>query len=136
MSGASSKLTNQRVEVADGYFCDQKLRIGGILFLEELTGKGFEEIADDIQAAMGKQKDGKASVSAMVIVIQPFILALMHQCHPEALVEDLTAAINQLELDKFMHLVNKLKLFTDSGKNAPRPAAKTRRSRQPVNVKK
>jgi len=130
----ASKLTNQRVKVADGYFCDQKLRIGGILFLEELTGKGFEEIADDIQAAMGKQKDEKVNVSVMVRSMQPFILSLMHQCHPDATVEELTGAINRLELDEFMALFNKLKIFSsDSKKNAQGPVAGTaRRQRQPV----
>ena len=137
MSDASSKLTSQRVKVAEGYFCDQKLRIGGILFLEDLTGKGFEEIADDIQTAMTAQKDEKANVSAMVRAMQPFILSLMHQCHPDATVEDLTGAINRLEFDEFMALFNKLKIFSsDSGKNAQGPGAKTKRLRQPVKRKK
>ena len=137
MSDASSKLTNQRVKVAEGYYCDQKLRIGGILFLEELTGKGFEEIADDIQTAMTAQKDEKVNVSAMVKAMQPFILSLMHQCQPDATVDDLTGVINRLELEEFMALFNKLKIFSDSGKNAQGPVAKkTKRLRQPVNPKK
>lgn len=132
MSDGSSKLTNQQVKVGDGFYCDQKLRIGGILFLEEFTGKGFEEIADDIQATMEKQGKGKVSISAMVKAMQPFILALMHQCHLEATVEELTGAINRLAIDEFMDLFNKLKIFSDSGKNAQRPIAKGKRLRQPV----
>lgn len=136
MSDASSKLTNQRVKVADGYYCDQKLRIGGILFLEELTGKGFEEIADDTQQAMEKQIDGKVSISVMVKAMQPFILSLMSQCHPDATVDELTGAINQLELEEFMALFNKLKIFADSKKNEQGPVAKkTKRQRQPVKPK-
>lgn len=136
MSDESSKLTNQRVKVAEGYYCDQKLRIGGILFLEELAGKGFEEIADDIQVAMEKQGKGKASISAMVKAMQPFILSLMHQCHPDADGEELIGAINQLELEEFMALFNKLKIFSDSEKNDRGPATKTKRRRQPVKNRK
>ncbi len=137
MSDASSKLTNQRVKVADGFFCDQKLRIGGILFLEELTGKGFEEIADDIQEAMKKQGDGKVSISVMVKAMQPFIVSLMHQCHPTEDVEELIAIINRLELDEFMALFNKLKIFSDAGKNEQGPVAKkAKRQRQPVKHRK
>lgn len=132
MSDGSSKLTNQRVKVAKGYFCDQKLRIGGILFLEQLTGKGFEEIADDIQTAMVEQGKVKVNISAMVKAMQPFILSLMHQCHEDATVEELTAAINYLELDEFMALFDELKIFSDSGKNDGGPATKTKRRRQPV----
>lgn len=136
MSDASSKLTNQRVKVTDDYYCDQKLRIGGILFLEELTGKGFEEIADDIQAAMKKQGDGKVSISVMVKAMQPFILSLMHQCHEDATAEELTAAINRLELEEFMALFNKLKIFSGAEKNDGGPATKTKRRRQPVKPRK
>lgn len=132
----ASKLTNQRVKVADGYFCDQKLRVGGILFLEEFTGKGFEEIADDIQDAMKKQGDGKVSISVMVKAMQPFILSLMHQCHEDATVDELTSAINQLELDEFMALFNRLKIFSGAEKNDGGPATKTKRRRQPVKPRK
>ena len=129
----ASKLTNQRVKVTDDYFCDQKLRIDGILFLEALTGKDFEEIAEDIQAAMTKQGKGKVSITVMVNAMQPFILALMHQCHEDATVEELTRAIHRLELDEFMDLFNKLKIFSDSKKNAQGPVAKaSKRLRQPV----
>lgn len=136
MSDTSSKLTDQRVKVVEGYFCDQKLRIGGILFVEELTGKGFEDIADGIQEAM-KGQEGGVNISVMVKAMQPFILCLMHQCHPDATVEELTGVINQLELEQFMALFNRLKIFSDSGKNGQGPVAKkTKRTRQPVKARK
>lgn len=137
MSETSSRLTNQRVKVGDGYFCDQKLRVSGILFLESLTGKGFEQIADDVQAVMEQQDKGKVNVSVIVKAMQPFILSLMHQCQLDATVEELTEVVNQLELEEFMALFNKLKLFTtDSGKNGQGPVAKKKRQRQPVKARK
>ena len=136
MSDASSKLTNQRVKVADGYCCDQKLRVGGILFLEEFTGKDFEEIAEEIQAVMKKQGEGKVSITAMFNAMQPFIVSLMHQCHEDATAEELTKALKKLELDELMALFNKLKIFSGAGKNDVGPATKTKRRRQPVKPQK
>jgi hypothetical protein len=133
MTAKSSKgLTNNRITVSDEYYADQKLKIGGILYLEKTFGKGFEEIAKDVKGVMGDTKQ----VSAMVEILSPFIVALMRQCHPHVEPEQLQEAIYQLELDEFTQLFDKLEIFSDdTEKNSQGPTAGTKRQRQPVTRK-
>ena len=130
----ASKLTNQRVKVADGYFCDQKLRVGGFLFLKELTGKGFEVVAKEIISSMEKQKE-TPDITGVMLSVRPILLSLMHQSHPDATTEELERAFGRVEIDQFLPLFNRLKIFEDSKKNAQGPAAKKKRQRQPVKKK-
>lgn len=126
MSESGDKsLSNSVVVLRGDIKMDRKLRIGGMLFLEELFGKPFEEVADslDVTEAVG--------VSTLVEQVGPFLKALIHQRQRDMSSDELDAVINDLELDEFTDLFGKVDLFAKS-KNAPGPAATKKRTRQPV----
>lgn len=130
MSESDDKsLSNSVVVLRGGIKVDRKLRIGGMLFIEELFGKPFEQIADDMSVDEG------ASVSDLVKKFGAFVKALIHQRQPDMSLEDLDDVINDLELEEFTDLFGKVDLFAKS-KNAEGPAAPKKRSRQPVKNKR
>ena len=43
---ASNDLVNSKIEIVPGVFIDDRMRIGGMMFLEERTGKEFFEIVN------------------------------------------------------------------------------------------
>jgi hypothetical protein len=133
MAIGDKRLSNQPVKVADEVYIDQSLRVGGILFLEEMLDKSFDQIADDIQKAMA----GNDKVSAMIREVKPFLLALMHQRHPDLSIDEMSAILDNLKLEEFTALFDNIRIFADTpGKNSGGPTAKTKRRRQPVTRKK
>jgi len=108
-------LTNSVIQIGQ-FKADDRLRVGGILYLEEKLGKGFEEIADDMSKALSTDK---VHISKMVGIMSLILMALILQRNTEIDEADAEQALMRLELEEFTAVFDKLKLF--EAKNAPGP---------------
>lgn len=128
MAITGESLTNGIIKIAENVNADDKLKIGGILYLEEKLGKSFEEIAD----GLAKSLEGKVTVTTMVKTIEPFLIALIIQRNPDLDEEAIRSIIHDLDLAMFTGIFDKVKMFESPAKNAPGPNAKKTRKRQPI----
>jgi len=96
-----------------GVELDDRVRIGGILYLEKKFDKGFEEIADAVAQGLS---ESPLRITKMVESISPFLVALILQRNPEMAEAEAENLINQLELNEFTNVFNQLEIF-DSAKN-------------------
>lgn len=121
-------LTSGIIEITENVNADNKLKIGGILYLEEKLQKSFEEIADDL----AKTLEGKVNVSTMVKTIEPFLIALITQRNPDMSEKEASMIIRGLDLAEFTGIFDKVEMFEGSAKNSQQPNAKKSRKRQPI----
>lgn len=131
MTASGKDLANKTIKIGDVY-ADDRLRIGGILYLEEKLGKGFEEIADDLSKIVDVKK---VDISAMIKGMQPFLIALILQQNPDMDEELAERAIMRLELDDFTEAFDKVKLFKSAKNEQGQKPAKANRRRQPIKKK-
>ena len=131
MTASGKDLANKTIKIG-GVHADDRLRIGGILYLEEKLGKGFEEIADDLSKAVDVKK---VDITKMVKGMAPFLVALILQQNPD--MEEITAerAVMRLELEDFTEAFDKVKLFKTAKNESGQTVAKAKRPRQPVKRK-
>jgi hypothetical protein len=132
-----ANLNNGKIKIAEGWYADDRLRVGGILYLEEQTGKPFTELADELTDAFG-DKDGQPSITTMVSKLSPILKALILQANPELDEDAIGRLLMQMEIEDFMEVFSKIKLFEASAKNpsTPNPATKPKRTRKKVKRRK
>lgn len=131
MAPTGKDLANAKIKIGD-VLADDRLRIGGILYLEEKLGKSFEEIADDLTKVVDVEK---VNISKMVKGMTPFIVALILQRNPDMDEAEAERAIMQLELEDFTDVFSKVKLFK-SAKNQKGRKVTTAKKRQRQPIKK
>ncbi len=124
MAVTGRNLTNGVIEISKGVYADDRLRIGGILYLEEKLDKTFEAIADEMSKFLDSDK---LSISKMVRAIQPFIIALTLQRNPEMSEGEVEQILMRLEIDDFTSLFAKVKLFDREPKNEHRPTPRKKK---------
>jgi hypothetical protein len=112
---------------------DDRLRIGGILYLEQKLDRDFEDIADDLVKVVDAKK---LNISSMIRAMNPFLIALILQRNPDMPENDIERALMRLELEDYTDAFDKVKLFK-SAKNVTgqEPATAKKRPRQPVKKK-
>jgi len=109
----SGKNLHNGIIKISGVELDDRVRIGGILYLEKKFDKGFEEIADAVAQGLS---ESPLRITKMVESISPFLVALILQRNPEMAEAEAENLINQLELNEFTNVFNQLEIF-DSEKN-------------------
>jgi len=109
----SGKNLHNGIIKISGVELDDRVRIGGILYLEKKFDKGFEEIADAVAQGLS---ESPLRITKMVESISPFLVALILQRNPEMAEAEAENLINQLELNEFTNVFNQLEIF-DSAKN-------------------
>lgn len=127
MGTSGTNLTNGTIKIGD-VLADDRLRIGGILYLEEKLGKGFEEIADDLSSTVDSEK---LNVSKMIKGIRPFLVALILQRNADMPESEAEFAVGRLELEEFTEVFNQVKMFK-SAKNGQAPTSPKPRTRKKV----
>ena len=120
-------LTNGTIEIGE-YKADDRLRVGGILYLEEKLGKSFEEIADDLSKAFDTDN---VMISGMVRGMSPILVALVLQRNPDADDKAVEQEIMRLELEDFTKIFDSVKMF-EPAKNEDKPTPAKPRKRKKV----
>ncbi len=122
-------LANATIKIGD-VMADDRLRIGGILYLEEKLGKGFEEIADDLTKVVDVEN---VNITAMIKRMTPFVTALILQRNPDMEEIEAERAVMQLELEEFTDVFGQVKLFkTAKNSKGQKTGMPKKRTRQPV----
>ena len=124
-------LVNGTIKIG-GLDADDRLRIGGILYLEQKLEKDFEDIADELTKVVDAKK---LNISKMILAMNPFLIALILQRNPDIPEQDIERVLMQLELADYTAAFDKVNLFK-SAKNEPgqKTATAKKRQRQPVKV--
>ena len=110
---ASGKNLHNGIIKLNGVELDDRVRVGGILYLEKKFDKGFEEIADAVAQGLS---ESPLRITKMVESISPFLVALILQRNPDMPEAEAESLIYQLELNEFTEIFNQLEIF-DSAKN-------------------
>jgi hypothetical protein len=112
---AENDLVNSKIEIAPGVLIDDRLRLGGMMFLEQMTGKTFTEIAESLSE--------KQQAADMYNIL----LALVVQANGDMDIKEAERIVKSIEIDNMMNLLGRLKIFSIAPKNLSEPNSQSQK---------
>ena len=106
---ASNDLVNSKIEIVPGVFIDDRMRIGGMMFLEERTGKEFFEIVNLL------------CTKRTTIDIYNIFLALVIQANENMDIKEAEKITKTIEFKEINTILERLRIFSFAPKNVSEP---------------
>ena len=111
-SKTSNELINSKIEIAPGVLIDDRMRIGGMMFLEERTGKEFFEIVNLL------------CTKRTTTDIFNIFLALVVQSNENMDIKEAEKITKSIEFKAINDILERLRIFSFAPKNASEPNPK------------
>lgn len=102
-------LVNGVIEIAPGVVIDDRLRVRGIKWLQNFTGKKFAELTSEWPETPGIEE------------MCPLLMALLIQRNPDMSVEKAQELIDDVDVSVIAKIVGSLKVFDTEPKNSQPP---------------